>query len=142
MKYNPDIIKSDRKSISIEVRPDGKITLRVPKRMTYREIEKFVNEKSAWIEKTLAKCRPAENNDIVPFTDEEIEEMTKKAREIIPGRVEYYSKARAPDAATTIRTAMILPKYLIIKPSFWSQYANIVQKESTISFHRDGILRC
>ena len=92
MKYNPDIIKSDRKTISIEVRPDGKVTLRVPKRMAYREIEKFVNEKSAWIEKTLAKCRTAENDETVPFTDEEMQEMTEKARAIIPGRVEYYSK--------------------------------------------------
>lgn len=90
MKYNPDIIKSDRRSVSLEIRPDGKITLRVPKSMTYREIEKFIEEKSPWIEKSLAKCH-CDNSEVVPFTDDEIKEMADKALKIIPPKVEYYA---------------------------------------------------
>ncbi len=92
MKFNPDIIKSDRRTVSVEVRPDGKVTLRVPKRMTYREIEKLVEEKSPWIEKTIAKYNSALEGEIVPYTDEELKEMTAIAKQIIPPRVEYYAK--------------------------------------------------
>jgi hypothetical protein len=92
MKYNPDIIKSNRKTVSIEVSADGKVTLRVPERMTYREIEKFVESRSAWIEKTLARYNNLTDTDLVPFTDEELSQMTLKAKLIIPPRVEYYAK--------------------------------------------------
>lgn len=92
MKFNPDIIKSDRRTVSIEVRPDGKVTLHVPKRMTYREIEKLIEEKSPWIEKTIAKYNSALGDEIVPYTDEELDEMTAIAKQIIPPRVEYYAK--------------------------------------------------
>ena len=92
MKFNPDIIKSDRRTVSIEVRPDGKVTLHVPKRMTYREIEKLIEEKSPWIEKTIAKYNSVLGDEIVPYTDEELDEMTAIAKQIIPPRVEYYAK--------------------------------------------------
>ncbi len=91
MKYNPDIIKSDRKTISLEIRPDGKITLRVPQRMTYREIEKFLEERSQWIEKSLSKCT-ADENAPEPFTQEELKAMADKALEIIPARVAFYAE--------------------------------------------------
>ena len=74
------------------MRPDGKVTLHVPKRMTYREIEKLIEEKSPWIEKTIAKYNSALGDEIVPYTDEELDEMTAIAKQIIPPRVEYYAK--------------------------------------------------
>lgn len=92
MKYNPDIIKTDRKTVSLEVRPDGKVTVRAPRHMTYREIEKFVEEKSPWIEKAIAKYSQVSQEDVVPYTAEEIAEMTARAKQIIPPRVEYWSK--------------------------------------------------
>lgn len=91
MKYNPDIIKSNRKTVSIEIRPDGKLTVRAPVRMSYREIEKFVNSKSEWIEKTLAKVNSRQSTDITPYTQEELESFVKLAKEIIPPRVKYYA---------------------------------------------------
>lgn len=92
MKFNPDIIKSDRHTVSIEVRPDGKVTVHAPKRMTYREIEKFIEEKSGWIEKTIAKYNTVLPAEIIPYTDAELKEMTDTAKRIIPPRVEYYAK--------------------------------------------------
>ncbi len=91
MKYNPDIIKSDRKTISIEVRRDGKVTIRAPLSVTYREIENFVEQKSEWIEKALAKYSSV-NESIEYYTQEEIDQMTKKAKEIIPKRVEFFAE--------------------------------------------------
>lgn len=92
MKYNPDIIRSDRKTISMSVRPDGKLTLRVPKSMKLRDIEKFVESKSEWIEKTLAKVNSCDGDEAIPYTEAELKEFTEKAKKIIPPRVEYYAK--------------------------------------------------
>lgn len=105
MKYNPDIIKSDRKTISMEIRPDGKLTIRAPKRMTYREIEAFIESKSQWIEKTLAKTNST-NENIIPYTDEEIASFIKLAKEIIPERVKYFAeKVGVEYNSITIRNA-------------------------------------
>ena len=91
MKYNPDIIKTDRKTVSLEVRPDGKVTVRAPKRMTYREIEKFIEEKSPWIEKTIAKYSRISSEEIVPYSVAEIDAMTELAKKIIPPRVNHWA---------------------------------------------------
>lgn len=92
MKYNPDIIKSDRKTISLEMRPDGKLTLRVPKSMSYREIERFVESRSQWIEKALKKTQLTSGETPEPYTPEELAAFTAKAKEIIPPRVAYYAE--------------------------------------------------
>ena len=105
MKYNPDIIKSKRKSISLEIRPDGKLTVRAPLRMSYREIEEYVNSKSAWIEKNLEKMRLSEGDNSEPYTDEELESFVKLAKEIIPPRVAHYACIMGVEySGITIRT--------------------------------------
>ncbi len=91
MKYNPDIIKSDRRTISMEVRPDGKLTIRVPKRMTYKEIETFIESKSQWIENALAKTSNIDQN-VIPYTEEEISSFVELAKKIIPDRVKYFAE--------------------------------------------------
>ena len=91
MKYNPDIIKSKRKTVSIEVRPDGKLTVRAPERMSYREIEAFVNSKSEWIERALERNKSMQGEVLTPYTQEEIEKFTSLAKAIIPQRVAYYA---------------------------------------------------
>ena len=45
-----EIIRSNRRTISIEVRPSG-IIVRAPRRMSSQEISAFVLKKKAWIEK-------------------------------------------------------------------------------------------
>ena len=45
------IIKSNRKTISIEVRME-EVVVRVPQRMTNREIQVFLEKKRGWIDNT------------------------------------------------------------------------------------------
>lgn len=91
MKYHFDLIKSNRKSISLEIRPDGKLTVRVPSRMSIREINKYVEEKSEWIEKALEKYRlPDEEKENV-LTETELRTLAEKARETIPPKVKKYA---------------------------------------------------
>ncbi len=86
------IIKSKRKSISIQLKEDG-IHVRAPKYMTRQEIDAVLNKKSNWIEKHWAIMR--ERNRAVeklePYTEDDIKVMIEKAKVIIPQKAKYYA---------------------------------------------------
>ena len=50
------LFRSDRRTISIEIRPSG-IIVRAPRRMSPEEISAFLTRKKAWIEKHSRKMR-------------------------------------------------------------------------------------
>ena len=52
--YNYIIMRSDRKTIGIQIMPDGSVVVRCPKRMRQDDIKRFVESKTDWIEKHLA----------------------------------------------------------------------------------------
>ncbi len=91
-----EIIKSKRKSLAIEVKKDSRVVVRAPLFVSNREIQKFIAEKSAWIEKSIEKVKARneqeKQNPAQKFTAEEIHSLADKALEIIPKRVEYYAK--------------------------------------------------
>lgn len=91
---NIQIIKTNRKSIAIEVKRDLSVVVRAPIVMGNRKIEQFINEKSAWIEKTREKLKrkQVECANIPKFTSDEIKEFANRAKNIISDRVEYYAK--------------------------------------------------
>ena len=84
---NYKIIRSRRKTISMEVNRDG-LLIRAPMRMAYAQIEDFVFQHRKWAEKRLSEL---EKTDMPELTDEEIRGLTKKAQELIPERVRYYA---------------------------------------------------
>ena len=94
MKYNPEIIRSKRKTVSIEIKPDGRVIVRAPYSVSERRIEEFVNEKSDWIEKHLKRLSEAKRNapEAEKLTREEIHKLAERAVEYIPKRVEHYAK--------------------------------------------------
>lgn len=55
MKYSYEIKYSDRKTVAISIAPNNKITLRCPKGMGKGRAERFLQEKSEWIEKVFKK---------------------------------------------------------------------------------------
>lgn len=55
MSVVPQIIRSRRSSITIQITPQGELVVKAPKFMPQFVIDKFLHEKSDWIEKTLAK---------------------------------------------------------------------------------------
>lgn len=90
------VIRSSRKSIAIEIKPDFQIVVRAPRPMTNREIRRFVAEKEDWIEKHLELMRiQAEEKEKQPkvqkMTREEIRLLAKEAFKVIPERVSYYA---------------------------------------------------
>lgn len=86
------IIRSSRKSLSIQLKP-GKIIARAPLGMREKDIYSFIESKKTWIENNLKKINDRQKiiNELQPFTPEEINAFTKKAKNIIPERVEYYA---------------------------------------------------
>ncbi len=94
VNMNIEIIKSRRKSISIEISRDLKIIVRAPFFTTKKQINRFIEEKSDWINKHLeiVKNRVESESNIPKFTDDEIKALTKQAKAIIPQRAEYFAK--------------------------------------------------
>ena len=82
------IIKSDRKTIAIQIKPDGQVVVRCPKRMRIEEARRFAESKADWIEKHLAK-RPLQ--DVAKYTTKEIEQLREQARKFVTERVRYFA---------------------------------------------------
>lgn len=90
------IIRSKRKTISIQITPDAKILVRAPQRVSDKEIDRLLAKKSDWIEKHLEEARirlaREEAEGHKPLTNQEIRELADKALEYIPKRVAYFAE--------------------------------------------------
>ena len=86
------VIKSKRKTISIQIKPD-EVIVRAPTRMKQSEIEKLVESKRNWIEKHLKSVYEKQKllQKSEPYTEEEIRSFVAKAKEIIPPKVEFFA---------------------------------------------------
>ncbi len=85
-----EYIRSDRKTLAVEVTRDLRVLVRMPKNYSLERAEKFVREHKAWIEKSI--LRQAGRKKKSDLSDQEIKALRNKAREIIPKRVEYFSR--------------------------------------------------
>ena len=82
------IIKSNRKTIAIQIKPDGQVVVRCPKRMRIEDARRFAESKADWIEKHLARRPP---QDVAKYTPKEIEQFREQARKLVTERVRYYA---------------------------------------------------
>lgn len=84
MEYR--IIRSRRKTISIQIQPSGEILVRCPLRMKEKEIRGFVESKKNWIRTHL----PGE--PIQPkLTEKELGELAAKAKQVISQRTAHFA---------------------------------------------------
>jgi len=91
LKYT--IIRSDRKSVAVEIKPDGQIVVRAPKRMKIQDIQAFVRSREAWIRKHLEEVQSDQEKmkTIRKLSMEEIRALADQALKVIPERVKYYA---------------------------------------------------
>ncbi len=106
MEYKISVVKSGRKTVSIEIKRDLSVLVRAPYRMPKREIEKILAEKKDWIEKNLSRMQ--EHMENLPsqekFTMEEIHELANQALAYIPPLAkEYAAKIGVTYGRITIR---------------------------------------
>lgn len=57
MDYTPEIIRSRRRTLSVEISRDLRVIVRAPLRLPQREIARFLSERAGWIEEHLARAR-------------------------------------------------------------------------------------
>lgn len=87
-EYKYRIIRSSRKTLALELKSEGLI-VRAPYLVTDRQIESFVRQNAAWIEKQLKKQE--ERPTMPKLSREEIEALAHEAMSYIPPRVEHYA---------------------------------------------------
>lgn len=90
MLFDYTLIRSKRKSVSIQVDTDCNITVRAPLRFPQKEIDNILLEKKSWLEKTIVSQREKKKT-IKEYSEDDIKILRKKAKEIIPLKVEYYA---------------------------------------------------
>lgn len=88
------IIRSGRRTLSLEITHDGDVVVRAPYRVKEKDIAAFVKSKEMWIKKHLEKVRAANSaaKDVGGFTPEEIKAMAERTLELVRLRAEYFSK--------------------------------------------------
>lgn len=94
MQLKIQIIRSQRKTLSLQIDSSGQIIARAPMRMPEADIQKFIREKANWIEKHLQKrqTEQAALQEEGNFTKEEIEKLANLAKAVIPEKVAYYAR--------------------------------------------------
>ena len=87
MEYR--ILRSSRKTIAIQITPEGEVLVRCPNRMPKWQIQQFVDSKSDWIEAHLQKiaARPA----ALKLTEPELNALARQAAEDLPKRVAKFA---------------------------------------------------
>lgn len=94
--YRVTVIRSNRKTMAIQVNPDMTVIVRAPKRATEKDIERILLEKDKWIKKHIEKFKISkvenEARGIKPLTPDEIRKLADEALEYIPERVEHFAK--------------------------------------------------
>lgn len=89
------IIRSSRRTLSLQVKHDGQIIVRAPRNVSLKDIESFVRKNSAWLKKHLdlvekeMKSRAA--SPVQALTMDEIRSLADEAMRVIPEKTAYFA---------------------------------------------------
>ena len=149
MLFDYTLIRSKRKSVSIQVDTDCNITVRAPLRFPQKEIDNILLEKKSWLEKTIVSQREKKKT-IKEYSEDDIKILRKKAKEIIPFKVEYYAKLmQVQPASVKINSAkkrygscsgtnnLNFSLYLMDKEERFVDYV-VVHELAHIKYHNHG----
>lgn len=104
---NVKIIRSNRKTLAIQINPDLSVIVRAPMYAPQSDIERILRDKEGWIQKHIEKIREQEakrkemygekgeygkSAEREYLSNEEIHKLAEKALEYIPKRVSYFAK--------------------------------------------------
>ena len=87
------VIRSRRKTLSMQVKGDGQVEIRAPLRTSDAEIRRFLETHRRWLEKHLQKAQALQQAKagVRKLTAAETAELKKKAKRILPERVAYWA---------------------------------------------------
>ena len=87
-KWEAAVVRSNRKTMSLEITPQGTVLVRAPLHLPKEEIDRFLQEKSGWIEKYLARVENINRaGEEAPLSMEDIHALADTALQVIPPRV-------------------------------------------------------
>ncbi len=97
MQESVRVIRSERKTVSVEITKELEVLVRAPRLMPTRDIYAFLEEKHDWIEKNREKIRKrleekSKEPSLPRFTIEELDALADRAAEVIPERASTIAK--------------------------------------------------
>ena len=90
------VIRSNRKTVAIQVNYNLSVTVRAPHSVSEKDIEEILKKKEAWISKHIEKIKETkerfEAEPTEKLTREKVIALAEEALKVIPERVEYFAK--------------------------------------------------
>ncbi len=88
------IIRSNRKTCSIQITKDAQLVLRVPMRTSKRAILKMLKEKQDWIISHIEKIALQNEalSDVQLLTSEELHQLAEQAKTVLPPKLSFYAR--------------------------------------------------
>ncbi|MDY5245862.1 MAG: SprT family zinc-dependent metalloprotease [Anaerobutyricum soehngenii] len=90
------VIRSNRKTVAIQVNSNLSVTVRAPRSASEKDIEEILKKKEAWISKHIEKIKETkervEAEPTEKLTREKVIALAEEALKVIPERVEYFAK--------------------------------------------------
>ena len=90
------VIRSNRKTVAIQVNSDLSVTVRAPYSASEKDIEEILKKKEAWISRHIEKIKETkerfEAEPTEKLTREKVIALAEEALKVIPERVEYFAK--------------------------------------------------
>ena len=110
-----EIVYSARKTLAVQVKADGSVVVRAPKRMTKYKIEAFLKEKQDWIhthrEKALAAAEQKAANRL---TEAERKAAVKRAAQMLAEKTARFAKEMGVTyGRITIREQVLMPEHVM-----------------------------
>ena len=95
------IIRSNRKTVGIQVNGDLTVTVRAPMQAAQRDLERILQEKKGWIQKQIERFQLEKTRDAATeakrLSTAEIRELADRALAHIPGRTACFAKILGVD---------------------------------------------
>lgn len=87
------VIRSRRKTLALQVKPDGSVEVRAPMLVPKAEIRRFVESHQSWIRRRLQQQAEARalGEGVTPLTEQELKQLVKAAREDLTRRCEAWA---------------------------------------------------
>ena len=85
------LIRSQRRTLAVEITRDGRVVVRAPKRLPQQTIDAFVASRTAWIEAHL-KRRQQKIDAHPPLTQQQIDALRQRAKAVLPQKVAYWAQ--------------------------------------------------
>ena len=89
-----ELIRSRRKTLSLQVRPDGSVLVRAPLLTSKREIQRFLDRHTDWVLKQQARmlARAAAAELVPQLSGEELNALKKAARKDLTAHIDSPSE--------------------------------------------------